>query len=292
MHNESQDAIHNYPTAGPTLDGRSVAHLLRAWRKRIDRRSIRELHGTAQRSSACLSQADMGRLTGVSEGWYRALESGQQRNFSDRFLTRVAAALQLTDAETLTLFLGVTGRRPPDGTAQPQHVNPAVLELLENQAPHPAYLSDRSWNIVAANSTMTQWFPWSAGDRANLMRWALLSSEARQQLMDWEDNCARVYLGMLRMAAHRDGWRSPVGALLEEILAQDADCRRIWAQEHDVVEHRDGHRFRLRLPVHGHTDVEVASHVLLPVQRTDLRFVVITRKSAPTDMSAKGEAAR
>ncbi|MEU9115859.1 helix-turn-helix transcriptional regulator [Streptomyces sp. NPDC048483] len=260
-----------------TVDDRSVGRLLRAWRARIDRRTIRELRDAARRSSPRLTQADMGRLTGVSEGWYRALESGQCRNFSDQFLTRVAQVLQLNDAETLTLFLGVTGRRPPADMAERQQLNPEVQGLLEHQAPHPAYLSDSAWNIVAANKPMTEWFPWLVGPRANLMRWALLAPEAREQTLDWEDNCARVFLAMLRVAVNRDGWDSPVGTLLEEILSQDPDCRRIWDQEHEVVEHRDGHRYTLRLPIHDYKTVEVACHVLLPIQRPDLRVVVLTR---------------
>lgn len=228
----------------------------------------------------------MARLAGVSESWYRALESGQQRSFSEAFLLRVAEVLKLSEAETVTLFLGVAGRRPPAALVTRNHLNPKVLDLLGHQAPYPAYLSDGVWNIIAANVPMAEWFPWSVGPRPNLMRWTLLAPEAREQLLDWESNYARVYLAMLRVACNRDGWESPVGALVDEILTANADCRRIWAEGCDVVEHRDGHTFRLRLPVHGHAELTVSSHVLLPIQWPDLRFVVITPDAPEHDKNA------
>ncbi|MFD0383233.1 hypothetical protein ACFQ2B_15245 [Streptomyces stramineus] len=148
--------------------------------------------------------------------------------------------------------------------------------LLEQQVSYPAYLSDGGWNVVASNSLMGEWFPWVLRPAPNLMRWALLHPEAREQMLDWEDSCARTYLAMLRVAANSAPADTELRALVREILDADADCRRIWAQEHDVVEHRDGHVFRLRLPYHGNAEIRVTTHVLLPIQRPDLRFVFIT----------------
>ncbi|MFI9721055.1 helix-turn-helix domain-containing protein [Streptomyces sp. NPDC052396] len=257
--------------------GDSISRLLRAWRTRIDARTLPELRWVQPRPGRRLSQAHVARMTGVSEGWYRALEAGRRRDFSESFLARVAQALRLSDAETLTLFLAVTGRRPPGTPVRPCEELPAgVRSLLQQQVSYPCYLSDTAWNVVAANALMGEWFPWVLRPAPNLMRWALLHPEAREQMLDWEDNCARQYLAMLRVAANSDPENAELRALVREILDADADCRRIWSEEHDVVEHRDGHVFRLCLPYHGHTEISVASHVLLPIQRPDLRFVFIT----------------
>ncbi|MFF4227027.1 helix-turn-helix transcriptional regulator [Streptomyces abikoensis] len=257
-------------------DGESISRLLRAWRGRVDARTVRELRGVFPRPGRRLSQAHVARMTGVSEGWYRALEAGRRQDFSERFLLRVAEALRLSEAETLTLFLAVSGRRPPEAGRDRTDLPRGVQTLLHQQVTYPAYLSDGAWNVVAANALMGEWFPWVLRPRPNLMRWALLEPEAREQMLDWEDSCARVYLAMLRVAANSNPGNAELRALVQEILDSDADCRRIWAEEHDVVEHRDGHDFRLRLPYHGHAEVRVTSHVLLPIQRTDLRFVFIT----------------
>ncbi|GHF43844.1 transcriptional regulator [Streptomyces mashuensis] len=262
-------------------DGESISRLLRAWRARVDARTVPELRGVSPRPGRRLSQRHVARLTGVSEGWYRALEAGRRHDFSEGFLLRVARALRLSEAETLTLFLAVSGRRPPETgrtpAAPPAPGLPAgVRTLLERQVGCPAYLSDGAWNIVAANALMGAWFPWVLRPRPNLMRWALLHPEAREQMLDWDDSCARVYLAMLRVAANSDPGNAELRALVAEILDADADCRRIWAEEHDVVEHRDGHVFRLCLPYHDHREIRVTSHVLLPIQRQDLRFVLIT----------------
>lgn len=263
----------------PAVDrdgGESISRLLRAWRARVDARNLPELRGVFPRPGRRLSQKHVARMTGVSEGWYRALEAGRRQDFSESFLLRVAEALRLSAAETLTLFVAVTGRRPPEFGRGCRDLPPGVAALLEQQVSYPAYLSDGSWNIVAANSLMREWFPWVLRPQANLMRWALLDPEAREQMLDWEDSCARVYLAMLRVASNSNPGNTELHGLVREILAADADCRRIWAEEYDVVEHRDGHVFRLRLPYHGGTEVRVTSHVLLPIQRPDLRFVFIT----------------
>lgn len=254
-----------------------MSRLLRAWRARVDRASIPELRGPGYRSRGRLSQADVARLTGVSEGWYRALETGSHRDFSDAFLLRVAAALRLNGTETLTLFLGVLGRRPPTDPP-PAHtaLDPALLALLRHQAPHPAYLADAAWNIVAANAPMAEWFPWVKGPRPNLMRWGLTSREAREQVLDWEESCARVYLATLRVASCQDQGNTQLQELLREVLAADAVCRRIWAEGYEVAEHHDGRRFRLRLPCHQGAEVLVTTQMFLPMQSPGLRFVVVT----------------
>lgn len=260
----------------PIHEGDSVGRLLRAWRARRPRTKAARRGG--------LTQAEVARLVGVSEGWYRCLERGVRRDFSDDFLLRVAKVLDLDAAERLALFLGSVGRTPP--ADPPPWCTPPLADttahLVGRQAPHPCYLSDAAWNITAANAPMTQWFPWTSGPRPNLMRWVLLSPEAREQLVDWHDH-ARLYVGMLRIANQRDPNNSTVRTLTYDILTADADCRRIWAREHDVAEHRDGHRFRLRLPFFHGTEITVTSHVLLPIQRTDMRFVILERLSDPGD---------
>ncbi|MEU8552265.1 helix-turn-helix transcriptional regulator [Streptomyces roseoverticillatus] len=263
------------------VDGESISRLLRAWRARVDARTVPELRGVFPRPGRRLSQAHVARMTEVSEGWYRALEAGRRQDFSEHFLLRVARALRLSDAETLTLFLAVSGRRPPgelsrEAGAGRGDLPYGVKTLLDQQTSYPAYLSDVAWNIVAANSLMGEWFPWVRRPGANLMRWALLDPEAREQMLDWEDACARTYLAMLRVAANSDPANTELRTLVRDILDADADCRRIWAEEHDVVEHRDGDVFRLQLPFHDGREVRVTSHVLLPIQRPDLRFVFIT----------------
>ncbi|WP_171165531.1 helix-turn-helix transcriptional regulator [Streptomyces sp. I05A-00742] len=261
----------------------SLNRLLRAWRSRVVRRDVRGLQpglaGRNGRRSAAtgLSQAEVARLAGASEGWYRSLERGTRQDFSDAFLLRVAEVLQLSRAETLTLFHGVAGRRPPADPDEPRaEIASDLQELLEHQSPYPAYISDGTWNIVAVNSAMTEWFPWSEKSDANLMRWALLAPEAREQLLDWEDNFARVYLAMLRLAHSRQPGNPALQALTDEILAGDAVCRRLWETETTVEEHRSGHRFRLRLPCHGNREIGVTSHVLRPIQCPESRLVVLT----------------
>ncbi|MGW2586221.1 MmyB family transcriptional regulator [Streptomyces virginiae] len=136
---------------------------------------------------------------------------------------------------------------------------------------------------------MAQWFPWVLQPGANLMRWALLHPDAREQYVGWEEH-ARIYLAMVRMALVKHGRLPELVSVLNEVLA-DEDCRRIWDSKPELVGHRDGHVFRLNISRFDHQDIEVVTQVLYPAAfPPDLRFVAITWLGSREDPGA--EAAR
>ncbi|WP_412079385.1 hypothetical protein ACLF6K_36125 [Streptomyces xanthophaeus] len=139
--------------------------------------------------------------------------------------------------------------------------------------PSPAYLSDGTWSILAYNHGMAEWWPWVAEPDANLMRWALLSPEARVQYSDWEKH-AEVYVRLLKFAlASRSGDKALL-RLISDVCA-DPDVDRIWKTHYDLGADRDGHVFHMNVPALGET-VEVVSHVLFPASLPECRLVVIT----------------
>ncbi|MEU9996475.1 helix-turn-helix transcriptional regulator [Streptomyces sp. NPDC050848] len=257
-----------------------LAGLLRAWR---------ESAGHKRGLGRSLTQDDGAEGIERSVRWYRDLENGATPRLERATLDRLADVLQLGRDEQQTLHLYALGGGLP-AIAAPKGDNPArrtLQLLLDQQLPSPTYLCDGTWNIIGYNSEMAEWYPWVLEPGANLMRWALLSTEARHQYLDWSHHAAE-YLALLRFATFQHPQDGKLAELLAEIL-EDPDCRHIWESRTDVAENRDGHRFRMCLPKHGFEVVEVVSNVLYPAVLPDCRLVIITWLRSDTEAVAAAD---
>lgn len=244
-----------------------LAGLLRAWRLAA---GLREERGRA------IPQAEVAHAIGMSEKWYRQLERGAVPRIPHEAVEKLVQRLHLGADERQTLLYYTPGGALI-GRAKSRGEPPALRTLqflLDQQMPHPAYVTDAHWSLIGFNRAMADWFPWVLEPGANLMRWALLHPDAREQYVGWEEH-ARVYLAMIRMALARNRADRFMTSLLREVY-EDPDCRRLWDESPHVVAHRDGNRFRMRLPRFDFQDVEVVSHVLFPASHPGLRAVVIT----------------
>ncbi|MEV1025311.1 helix-turn-helix transcriptional regulator [Streptomyces sp. NPDC050264] len=263
-----------------------LAGLLRAWREAAGRK--RGLHRQ-------LTQDEVADSIGRSVRWYRSLESGATPRLERPTLDALANVLALERDERQALHLYALGGSLPAISA-PAINSPALRDLLllaDQVMPSPAYLCDANWNIVGYNAAMTEWWPWVLAPEANLMRWALLSDEARRQYVDWTQH-ATEYLALLRFAAFERPHDQQLAELLNKIH-NDPVCRRIWESGSDVAKSRDSHRYWVSLPKHGFDTVEVVSHVLQPGSLPGCRLVVVTwlqdvesAQNEPTD--ARGRA--
>ncbi|WP_086825102.1 helix-turn-helix transcriptional regulator [Streptomyces sp. NRRL B-24572] len=244
-----------------------LAGLLRAWRRAA---GLKEGRGRA------IPQAEVAHAIGMSEKWYGQLERGAVPRLPHDAVEKLVTRLHLGPDERQTLLYYTPGGALI-GRARPREEPPELRTLqflLDQQMPHPAYVTDARWSMIAYNRAMADWYPWVVEPDANLMRWALLHPDARKQYVGWEDH-ARVYLAMIRMFLARHKADRFMTSLLREIY-EDPDCRRLWDESPHVVAHRDGNRFRMRLPRFDFQEVEVVSHLLFPAGHPDLRAVVIT----------------
>lgn len=253
----------------------SLPALLRSWRKRTNPRKIPGLTLAGRRGEG-LTQSDVARLAGVSERWYGALERNIDAEYSADFLDRVSSALQLSPAERRALYLKAIGR-PPALAPQPEaaaKVDKALLQrFLDNQDPAPAFATDVAWNVIGHNRSMLDWFPWAAHE-ANQMRWAFLAPEASEQLVAWEEDWARPFLGQLRYERAHHPKNMALLKLESDILAGSPAAREMWDRR-EVVEHSHGAARRLRLPYHGGREVGVRIVALRPMRSDLLRVVVL-----------------
>lgn len=254
----------------------SLSELLRSWRSRSDPRAFPGLTVPGRRSIG-LSQRDVARLTGVSERWYGSLERGNEANYSADFLDRLASALRLSPAERHALYLRAIGR-PPALAAVPEtdaaaEMDDVLQQFLDGQSPNPAYVSDLAWNVIGHNEPLREWFPWAA-HQANLMRWAFLSREAREQLVNWREDWARPYLGQIRYARVHYPKSEALRRLERDILAGSPDVQGMWDRR-EVYEHVNGDLRRLKLPCHRGREVPVRVIALRPMRSDRLRVTVL-----------------
>ncbi|MFD8197587.1 helix-turn-helix transcriptional regulator [Streptomyces wuyuanensis] len=266
MWGEERDTELKASSGSIAVDTAGLAVLLRSWRARAGQRL--GLGGP-------LPQVEVASELGMSERWYRELERGSISRLDPRVLSRLADVLRLDADERAALHFHAFGGTPyatPSRAARPADL-PALRQLVDRQMPRPAYVTDTRWDIVTHNSAMAEWFPWVLARDANLIRWALTSPEAREQLVDWPRH-AYIYLAMVRFAMAERPDDPGLSALLHEIL-QDPACRRLWTERTCIVGNRDGHRFRLRLPHVAPAVIEVVTQVLLPAGHPGLRFVVL-----------------
>ncbi|MEU0104597.1 helix-turn-helix domain-containing protein [Streptomyces sp. NPDC006251] len=244
----------------------ALPDLLRAWRMDA---------GNKMNRGRQLPQKEVARRMGVSERWYRNLETGAHVPLSMEILERLSRALLLGSDERMALHghaLGGAGGRQP-GEQDPRGATEELAALTSARIGFPSYLTDQAWNVLDHNAAMARWFPWVREPDANLMRWALTTNAAREQIVDWPRHAAQ-YLALLRFALVTRPDDTALGALRDAVLA-DRACRDLWDRGAKVLAYRHGHRYELRLPHVSPETIKVTSQVLLPAYRQELRYVLL-----------------
>ncbi|MEU2021803.1 helix-turn-helix domain-containing protein [Streptomyces sp. NPDC016469] len=215
-----------------------------------------------------LTQRDVARLTGVSERWYGAFERGIEAEYSPAFLDRLSSLFRLSPAERRTLYLNALGRPPaPAGSleagAVPEVDEKLLQQFLDNQTPAPAYATDLAWNVIACNDPLLRWFPW-VSSQANQMRWVFLDPEAREQLVAWERDWARPFLGQIRYERAHHPNNEALLRLERDILEGSPAAREMWDRR-EVVDHSHGDLRRLKLPCHQGREVAIRIVTVRPM---------------------------
>lgn len=267
-------------------DGDSLPELLRSWRGRTNPRTIPRLSASGRRSEG-LTQRDVARLTGVSERWYGALERGNEAKYSADFLDRLSLVLGLSPAERRALYLKAVGRPPalastPEADAAAEVDEVLLQQFLANQEPAPAFATDLAWNVIGCNEPLLDWFPWAAY-QANQMRWAFLEPEAREHLVEWEQDWARPFLGQIRYERAHHPQSEALRELERDILAGSPAAREMWDRR-EMVDHSHGDLRRLRLPYHQGREVAVRIVALRPMRTELLRVIVLMEGRRTSDI--------
>lgn len=264
------------PHSAGSPESGELSFLLKHWRERLDHTRIRGIDSSRRRLKPGLTQQEVARLTGVSLTWYRELERGKHRRFDEQFLHRLAQALRLDEAERVVFFRLAAGYAPlPVSSSNSDAVDEGMQVVLDQMAPHPAYLSNVWWDIVAHNQPVEEWFPQVRG-QPNLMRFLFLHPEARRQLVNWRRDWAAPSLAQIRYAVAIHSDCEELLQLRDDILMGNSEAREMWGANQTRA-HSDGDSRVLRLPHHGDQEVCVRITAFAPLTNHNLRFVILLR---------------
>jgi hypothetical protein len=243
------------------LLGRGI--LLQGWREAV-----------SLRRGKLLTQKAVASALDRCPRWYRDLEGGAPTRLSRQMCDVLADVLELSRDERRALMLYGMGGGVPSAAIRRNGVDSDLQLLVDQQLPSPAYLVNATWDIVAYNETCARWWPWATVPDANVMRWILLSSDARQQIHDWDYHAAE-YVSVLKFGAVRHPANTVLSQLISDVLA-DPIVRRMWDTSGKLSDHLDGATYRMTLPSLSQRTVEFRGHVLYPAGAPDCRLVVAT----------------
>jgi len=183
-----------------------------------------------------LRREELAALAGISIDYYIRLEQGRETNPGVAVLRALAHALRLDEEAREHLYAladHAAGRATP--VRAERVVRPGVRLLLDTLRPCPAYVRNRTNDIIAANPEGTallagidEWLP----ERRNTTRYTFLHPTARTLYADWPQ-AAAASAAQLRTAVAADPGDPALAELVTELLHSSPEFASLW-QRHDV----------------------------------------------------------
>jgi transcriptional regulator with XRE-family HTH domain len=260
-----------------------LAAFLRVHRERLSPDDV-GLPSGGRRRTPGLRREEIAALAGVGVTWYTWLEQGRDIGVSATFLDNLARVLKLDASERRHLFL-LAHERPP---AEPGKtwcvVQPLVLRLMHDLAPHLAYVLNLRWDVLAFNAPADRLFAFGSHPpgRRNLL-WLLFTDAAmRERLNDWEEQ-APLMLSSFRRDFARASRQADIHELVDELERVSPEFKTWWRQ-HDVHAPCNGVR---RLRIDGQAEPFDYTSLTVDADR-HLRLVVYARQDKKQGHRAGG----
>ncbi|MCP1292824.1 helix-turn-helix transcriptional regulator [Chromobacterium sp. S0633] len=252
-----------------------LAAFLRARRERLSPADV-GLPSGGRRRTPGLRREEVAALAGVGLSWYTWLEQGRDIGVSAAFLDNLARVLKLDAAERRHLFLLAHERPPVEPGKTWCVVPPLVSRLMHDLAPHPAYVLNLRWDVLAFNAPAARLFAFDRQlpGRRNLL-WMLFTEPLlHQRFLDWEKQ-APLMLSSFRRDFARATQQADIHELVDELERVSPDFKAWWRQ-HQVLSACSGVR---RLLVDG-TEQSYEHTTLTIDEDRHLRLVVYARQQA------------
>ncbi|ESX14240.1 helix-turn-helix transcriptional regulator [Mesorhizobium sp. M0179] len=209
---------------GPRHD--ELARFLRERRDRLPR--IDGANG--RRRAPGLRREEVAAEAGISTTWYTWLEQGREVNASPQVLRSLARVLRLSRSEQAYLFqlarpdLDWRNRLGAQGLP-----SAPLLSLLDGLAPHPAYVVNRYWQVVACNhpaAVLLGDFETDDEWSGSLLARLFLDLEWRQRFVDWPEvsRSAAAQFRLATVAMTRDPVLAALVSSLEAASEAFATC--------------------------------------------------------------------
>ena len=210
-----------------------VADFLRARRSRLQPADV-GLPPSSRRRTPGLRREEVAQLADISTTYYTFLEQGRDIRPSHQVLDALAAALRLTAAERAHLVELVHGAAGID--RGPDVLAPEVAAMVDRLDPWPAYVTGRSWDVLASNrACRALWAAWPSvpADERNMLWWTFMDPAARMAMVDWQAE-ARAQLARFRLAAARHPGDDDFSSLISRLQAGSPEVA-AWWPEHEVT---------------------------------------------------------
>lgn len=210
-----------------------LAEFLRTRRERLLPEDVGLPIGKRRRTPG-LRREEVAALAGVGLTWYTWLEQGREIGVSADFLDNLSRVLKLDAAERRHLYL-LAHERPPAEPGKTFCTVPSLAaRLVEDLAPHAAYIINLRWDVLAFNAPADSLFGFGRHDpgRRNLL-WALFTDTAlRDAFVDWDSQAPAMLASFRRdfAAAREDADAKGLIAELEAVSPEFKD----WWRNQDV----------------------------------------------------------
>lgn len=177
-----------------------------------------------------MSQLQLSTISTISQRHISFLESGRSQPSKELILKLgIVLDIPLRERNVMLLAAGFAPAYQERNLSDPElgAVKQALDFMLAQQAPFPALVVDRLWNLVMLNSPaafMMKWLldmpPEQALPRegVNVLKLMLDPSGVRQYLRNWQEVCADL-LHWIQREAMSDGLGSEAATLLGELTA-------------------------------------------------------------------------
>ena len=177
------------------------------------------------RAARGLSQLDLSLAAGVSTRHISYVETGKARP-SRELVTRLADTLEmpLRERNALLVAAGFAPKYPETVLATPAlaAVRRAIDSILQQQEPYPAFLLNRHWDVLAANSAAARVTGFLLGGRTNphgnMIRQFFDPAALRGAVRNWEE-IARDLIRHLHIEVAAAPSDTTARELLAEVLA-------------------------------------------------------------------------
>jgi transcriptional regulator with XRE-family HTH domain len=182
------------------------------------------------RRVAGLRREEIAVLAGVSADYYTRLEQGRERHPSAQVLDALSRALDLDDETTGHLYRLAGTALGHSPAPVREVVSPALLQLMDHYTAIPAFVVNRTLDVLATNAIADALFsPFAIAD--NLLRMTFLDPAGRKFYTAW-NRAAQAGVANLRIAAGHDPRDPRLLELVATLSAASEEFTAMWtAQE-------------------------------------------------------------
>ncbi|GGQ68099.1 helix-turn-helix transcriptional regulator [Couchioplanes azureus] len=182
-----------------------------------------------RRRTPGLRREEVALLAGVGVSWYTWIEQGRAPNVSGEVLDSIARVLALDDTQRLYMRrLAGLSTEHVDSAYRPDAG--ALAPFADNWLPNPAYIVDRYWTVVTANSTFRAFWNVAPGEQFNLVEYFFTDPHARMLYPLWEEE-ARPLVARFRSQVARYPDDPRFAALIGRLSRTSTGFADLWSRQ-------------------------------------------------------------